>query len=166
LKNKFVSIILAVIFFIIATIFCVKFKYPKKYDKIVSFYCEEYNLSKGLVFAIIKTESSFNKNAVSSKGAVGLMQIMPSTANFIAEQINVESFNLKSVVDNIKFGCFYLNYLFLKFHSEKLVVFAYNAGEGNVKKYLSGEKLPAETLNYYKKVHSAKQIYDKIYFFI
>ena len=55
--------------------------------------------------------------------------------------------------------------LFLNFHNEKLVIFAYNAGEGKVKRYLSGEKLPAETLNYYKKVHFAKQIYNKIYFF-
>ncbi|GFR34887.1 hypothetical protein TCEA9_06990 [Thermobrachium celere] len=64
-----------------------------------------------LVFAVIKVESNFDKNAVSNKGAVGLMQIKPSTAEYISNLLKDDSFDKSKLFDpdlNIRYGCFYL----------------------------------------------------------
>ena len=68
--------------------------YPIKYKEQVIKYSEEYKLQPFLVLSVIKTESNFNLNAISNKGAVGLMQILPSTASFIAEKTGTNVYNL------------------------------------------------------------------------
>ena len=153
---------MAVIIFIIALFISLKVNYPTKYSGFVDKYCAEYNLDKALVFAIISVESSFNKNAKSRVGAIGLMQIMPSTAEFIASELGVQNFDMFNAEQNIKFGCFYLNYLFAKFNKLQFVLYAYNAGEGRLNRYFKGENLPKETLTYYKKVIGAKRVYKII----
>lgn len=134
---------------------------PKKYNNYVEVYAEEYNLDRALVYAVIKVESDFNKKALSSAGAMGLMQLIPSTASWIAGELgeNFEKDNLYDPETNIKYGCFYLNYLFGKFNDISAVVCAYNAGETIVKNWLneSGKieesKITySETKKYYKKV--------------
>ncbi len=150
---------MAVIVVITALFISVKVNYPIKYTSCVNKYTSEYKLDKTLVYAIIKCESSFNKNATSKVGAMGLMQIMPTTAKFIAEQLQEEKYDMYNAEQNIKFGCFYLNYLLSKFNNIKMVIYAYNCGEGRVNRYLKGENLPKETINYYKKVMGAKRTY-------
>ena len=151
--------------------------YPLKYKEYVEKYSEEYDLDKELVYAIIKTESSFKSEAVSGKGAIGLMQIMEPTAEWIVEHshIEAESWEYAEPDVNIHMGCWYLNYLINYFGDEDLALAAYNAGMGNVENWLKDEQYSAdgltlaeipfkETREYVKKVESAERIYEILYF--
>jgi soluble lytic murein transglycosylase-like protein len=117
------------------------------YDRIIKDASELYGIKPSLIKAVIKTESNFNPNAVSKKGACGLMQLIPSTA---------ERFGVGDIFDprsNIYGGTKYLNYLMDFFKGDlSLVLAAYNAGENAVVKY--NNKIPPykETKNYVKKV--------------
>ena len=149
---------------IFLTIFVSGFK--TDYLNIIETESNNFSLNKNLVLAIIKTESKFDKNAVSSAGAIGLMQVIPSTGVWIAEKLNVENFKIDDLYNeeiNIKFGCFYLKYLFDRFEDESVVICAYNAGPNLVASWLLDEnysknnktllKTPyEETNNYLTKV--------------
>ena len=117
-----------------------KIIYPIKFEEYVNAYCKEFSLEQCFVYSIIKAESNFNKNAKSAKGATGLMQIMPSTGEFIADKLKLNSYDLYSPKDNIRFGCFYLRYLFNKFNDVNTVLGAYNAGEGKVRNWLMNKE--------------------------
>ena len=151
--------------------------YPLKYETYVEKYSARYGLEEELIYAVIKTESGFRENAVSHKGAIGLMQIMESTADWIAEEadIEVEKEDYKSADVNIHMGCWYLRYLMDFFGSKDLALAAYNAGMGNVMKWLENEKYSAdgltldeipfkETKEYVKRVEKAEKAYKRLYF--
>ena len=148
------------------TAICIYKTYPVKYKSEVLSQAEKYGVDKNLVFAIIKCESGFNPNAKSNKGAVGLMQLMPETAEFISVKIAKKNYDLSSPTDNISLGVAYLKYLIDKF-GETLALYCYNAGEGRVKRFLDGggniKFFPyAETTTYVKKVLKAKRQYQKL----
>ena len=141
----------------------------KKYLAEVEYYSNLYGVDKHLVLAIIKTESNFNEIAVSSKGAIGIMQIMPETANFIAEKLGESGdYNLLDYKTSINYGVYYLSYLKNKFKNEYEIICAYNAGEGRVLSWLklgilSENSVPfKETQNYLKRVKFRKFLYKKI----
>ena len=148
-----------------------KLKYPICYTDYVTQYASEYSLDSALVYSIISAESGYSPSIVSFKGAVGLMQIMPSTAEFIASELkytNLTVEDLKNPQVNIEFGCFYLSYLFDKYTETEKVLYAYNAGEGNLINYLVefGEFsiktiLIKETKNYIVRVKRAYNYYKK-----
>ena len=107
--------------------------YPTKFENIVVKNAREYLLEPALVYAVIKTESNFDEKAKSKSNALGLMQILPTTADWIAKELNV-SFNESDLFVpevNVRFGCFYLKYLYDKFGDTDVVVAAYNAGTIN-----------------------------------
>ena len=151
--------------------------FPPKYSNYVVEYSKEYNVDPMLVMAVMKAESNFNENAESKKDARGLMQITGSTGTWIAEQIGVKNFNvdmLKEPKVSIQFACWYLNNLTKEFGNEDLVVAAYNAGRGNVQKWLNDDKYSKdgemldyipfkETDKYVKKVNAYKNIYTSLY---
>lgn len=117
-------------------------EYPKKYSEYVEKYAFMYGVDENLIYAVIKAESNFDKDAVSKVGAVGLMQIMPSTyENDIKVRLcltdGVDS--LRDAEFNIKCGVYYLSVL-LRLYSMSQVnaVCAYNAGPGNVNSWLEG----------------------------
>ena len=150
------------------------FVYPIKYKEEVQTYSKEYDLDMTLVFSIIKEESGFDKNAVSKKGAVGLMQLRESTAQEIANEKRVATYDLKNAKTNIDFGCYYLRYLIDKFQSEDTAIVAYNAGEGNVTKWLNDYRYSAdgktlinipfpESNAYLKRVKDTYKKYKKLY---
>lgn len=113
----------------------------KKYCDLIIRFSEGNDIRAEFTFAVIKAESDFNKDAVSKKGATGLMQLMPETAVFIAEKIGYEKeIDLKDAKCNVMLGCAYIAYLKEKFVSEREVLCAYNAGEGTVRKWLDDEK--------------------------
>ena len=108
--------------------------YPLKDRTEIISAATEYAIDPVLVAAIINTESSFDQNKVSSKQAVGLMQILPSTAVYIADDgANLDLFDAAT---NIQIGVKYLAYLINKFGDIDTALFAYNAGEGNVARWL------------------------------
>lgn len=114
----------------------------------------ENNLDPFLVLAVVKTESSFRQSVVSHKGAIGLMQILPNTANYVSgmvEHIDISSSNeLFEPQTNVTIGINYLSYLINKFENRKYAIIAYNMGPTNlVKKIRSGERLPER---YYRSV--------------
>lgn len=148
--------------------------YPDKYKEYVQKYAAEYNVPEYIIFAVIKVESDFDADATSSKGAMGLMQMVPSTFTWLSssEHLN-ENLSYLSVYDpevSIRYGTYYLRYLFLKFHNWDCVFAAYNGGEGRVAKWLADPEysdgkgnltnIPIkETRNYVKKVNSAIEYY-------
>lgn len=141
--------------------------FPKKFSSNVQEFSRVYRLESALVFAIIKQESDFDKNAISRSGALGLMQILPSTAKWIAGELkqNYAEEMMFNPNINIEFGCFYLRYLFDKFEDVDIVVCAYNAGEKKVLDWCENGKLKEEsidypeTMNYLKKVKGYYNIY-------
>lgn len=133
---------------------------------------QKYALEPSLVFSVIKAESGFSKNAVSDAGAVGLMQLMPSTAKFVCEKNKIifEPERLKEGEYNAMLGCIYLNYLLSRFPDKETALAAYNAGEGTVSSWLKNSDYSddgihlkyvpySETRNYIKKVLKYQKIY-------
>lgn len=153
-----------------------KMIYPIFYEKEVNNFAHKSNLSPYLFLSLIREESHFNKNAKSSAGALGLTQLMQDTANFI-EKKPVSKETLYNPSENIRIGMSYFDYLIKYFNgSEYLAILAYNAGPGNVKKWLSDTSIKSddidefvenvpflETKNYIKKILSSYWIYLNIY---
>jgi len=173
LENAIAAIMLVLIMAIFASVGYIKAKYPIDYYDDIMASCKQFNVRPSLVAAVINAESEYNSTAVSNKGAVGLMQIMPSTAKFIAEELKIEDYNDLKLFNpsvNILFGTYYLSYLYEKYDSDEEVLFAYNAGEGVLNSIKSmNEKITIEnivikeTRNYITKVLEIEKIYNKIY---
>ena len=149
--------------------------YPINYKLTVEKCANSYGISKELVYAVIRTESKFKEDAVSDKGAVGLMQIMESTGDWAAEKLDIEVEDLRKPEVNIEIGSYYLSYLLDLYENDlDCALAAYNAGQANVDKWLSDkkysadgktlDKIPfAETREYVKKVKRNMKIYDFLY---
>lgn len=173
MKKLFISILLVVYVGYLAL--CCSFLYLKQlYPTTYSEVIEKYEDDVYLILSVIKAESDFNSKARSGAGAIGLMQIMPSTAQFTAEKYNVDSFDLFQPEDNIKIGCAYLRYLKEKFKVTETALAAYNAGEGTVSAWLKDERYSSdgeslyfvpykETREYIQKIKKYYRIYLKIY---
>ncbi len=120
--------------------FQMRFIYMWDYQQDIITYSEKNNVDPFLVAAIIKNESNFRHEAVSGAGAVGLMQIMPETGRWIAEQMGLKSYrdeDLYRAAVNIRMGCWYLGELDHEFrHNLALVMIAYNAGRGQTKAWM------------------------------
>ena len=147
-------------------------KYPLNYKDSIKLYASKFDLEPSLIASVINEESSFDKDAVSNKGAVGLMQIMPTTAVFVADMLgeNIDTKKLINSDTNIRLGTKYLDYLQSKFQDEKVVLACYNAGEGIVSKWLKDNRYSKdgktlyfvpykETREYIQKVQKGKEIY-------
>lgn len=120
--------------------FQMRFVYMWDYQQDIITYSEKNSVDPFLVAAIIKNESNFRHEAVSGVGAVGLMQIMPDTGRWIAEQMGLKNYqdsDLYRTTTNIRMGCWYLGELDHEFrHNLALVMIAYNAGRGQTKTWM------------------------------
>ena len=130
-----------------------------------------------LTFAIIKTESNFNEKIESKSGAIGLMQLMENTAKEQAEKLKIEYTKemLYNSEMNLKLGLNYFNTLLDYFNQNYILAFtAYNAGLGNVEKWIAEgtlkkdgsniENIPFKETNLYvRKVIRNYEIYKKLY---
>lgn len=160
------TLILAIVFAVLFA-FCIIFfvVFPLRYKKEIIKYSAEYSLDGGLVASVIFVESRFNKNAKSSSGACGLMQLMPATFGWVKEELCEDNVNIFDPITNIKYGCFYLEYLFRKYKNEIYVLAAYNAGEGIVASWGESENFGidsikfSETKNYVLKILKYKAFY-------
>ncbi len=120
--------------------------HKNEYDDIISEMSQKYDVPFDLIKLVINTESSFNPDAVSSSGAIGLMQLMPATAEWLGVD---DAFDPR---ENIEGGTKYLSYLLDRYDGKlELALAAYNAGPGNVDKY-KGIPPFTETQNYVKKI--------------
>ena len=117
-----------------------RFVYMWDYQQDIITYSEKNNIDPFLVAAIIKNESNFKHHAVSGVGAVGLMQIMPETGRWIAEQMGLENYkdsDLYITKTNIRMGCWYVGELDHEFkHNMMLLMIAYNAGRGQTRQWM------------------------------
>jgi soluble lytic murein transglycosylase len=141
-----------------------RIRYPLRYSQYVRVHAREHRLDPALLAAVIYQESKFDATARSASGAIGLMQLTPSTAHGIAIRTGGRAFRTSDLDDpeiNIRYGSWYLAHLFGKYHSERLVLAAYNAGQGNVDTWRSrGEGIQfAETRAYVKRVEHLKRVY-------
>ena len=103
-----------------------------------------FGVSPAMVLAVIRTESDFHPNAHSVAGAVGLMQILPETFAYLREEkLNekLSEHDLWQPEVNIRYGTYYLSYLFSRFGNWQVTLAAYNAGEGRVEKWLNDSSL-------------------------
>lgn len=152
--------------------------YPMKYSEYVEKYAKEYSVDPLLVYAIIKAESNFNPNVVSSSNAIGLMQLMDATAEEIARKLDVKFTSKSSLYDpelNIRLGTKYFSDLLKDYNGNKLLALtAYNAGKGTVKRWIEQgtikedgsdmENIPyKETNQYVRKIIRDYKIYEDLY---
>ena len=118
------------------------------YQPLIERYAAEYNLRPAFVAAIIRNESSFRTDAESSVGARGLMQLMPDTAEWIAGKIGDSNYSFDHLYDaetNIRYGCWYLNYLSKLFRGDAVLVSsAYHAGQTTVTRWLSDKSISSD----------------------
>ena len=145
-KLKWVILIIVVILVMIfAYNFIVKTVFPIKYSEYVEKYSEEYDVDKYLIYSIIKSESNFNENAHSSKSAIGLMQLMKNTGDEIGKKIGIENVDLYNEEMNIMIGTKYISDLIEKYDGNiNLAIIAYNAGTGNVNKWIEDGVIKAD----------------------
>lgn len=153
------------------------YAFPIKHEKVIMEYSAQNDLDPFLVLSVIKAESKFDADAKSHKDAVGLMQITPDTASWVAHEMGLTDFSQEKLYDeeyNIKMGCWYLNNLKTEFEDTDLVIAAYNAGRGRVNGWLKdenyskdGKKLDyipyKETKRYVDRVKVYYQIYKVLY---
>ena len=141
-----------------------RIRYPLRYSEYVRVHAREHSLDPALVAAVIYQESKFKSGAKSSSGAIGLMQLTPSTARGIAIRTHGNAFRTEDLYNpeiNIRYGAWYLDNLFRKYGSERLVLAAYNAGQGNVDRWRArGEDIQfSETKAYVSRVEDLQRIY-------
>jgi soluble lytic murein transglycosylase len=141
-----------------------RIRYPLRYSEYIRVHAREHGLSPALMAAVIYQESKFRTDAKSSSGAIGLMQLTPETAHGIAIRTGGNAFRTADLYDaeiNIRYGAWYLHNLFAKYHSELLVLAAYNAGQGNVDRWrANGQPIQfSETRAYVKRVEHLKSVY-------
>ena len=155
-----------------------RFVYPFEYKEYIVAGAGVAKVEPPLIAAIILAESKFDKTAVSERGAVGLMQIMPDTAKWIAESKEMKDYDVKKLKEpevNIELGTWYVGYLMKVFNGNPvLVLAAYNAGRGHVEEWIEEyhwtkdfsniDEIPfAETRMYVKAVLSNMNQYKRLY---
>ena len=181
--NKFkllsLLLILSVIFIIIivnAVKLGVQTVYPRQYVDLVEDNAEEFEVDTALLYALIKTESGFDKNAVSSVGAKGLTQITPDTFSWLQTKTGEEYEEDKLFEPEISvyYGAYFLDMLLQEFDNVETALAAYHAGRGKVNEWLADprispdgvvlENIPYEdTAGYVKRVKKITEKYKKIY---
>jgi soluble lytic murein transglycosylase len=141
-----------------------RIRYPLRYPEYVRVHARENGLDPALLAAVIYQESKFHASAESSSGAIGLMQLTPATAHGIAIRTGGSRFETADLLDpeiNIRYGAWYLANLFRKYGDERLVLAAYNAGQGNVDRWRAEGRPIAfpETRAYVARVEHLKHVY-------
>ena len=153
----------------------IKIMYKKDYSEYISKYSAKYEVDENLIYALIKAESNFKADAISNKNAYGLMQLIQSTAEEVANKndIEVTAENILEPEVNIELGTIYISTLLKKYDCTEIALAAYNAGIGNVDKWIENgtikqdgsdiENIPfKETNNYVRKIMRDYKIYSEM----
>ena len=143
--------------------------FPLRYASIVRGHAAHYRLNPALLAAVIEEESKFNTDARSPTGALGLMQLQPTTAKGIAIRTGGSGFVVSDLYKpeiNVRYGAWYLRHLLDKYHGdERTALAAYNAGQENVDRWLA-KREPVqfpETRAYVSRIERLKGIYRRTY---
>ena len=152
--------------------------YPREYCDFVEQYATAYDVPVNLVYAVIRTESGFDPEAVSSVGAVGLMQMMPSTFRWLTDDMLGEGLADEMLYDpetNIRYCVYYLRRLYDRYGDWLTACAAYNAGSGRVDAWLDDptmvdlmgnlieSRIPfEETRGYVRKIKKAYTAYERL----
>ena len=142
--------------------------YPLRYEQIVRGHARNYDLDPALLAAVIYQESKFKADARSKSGAIGLMQLLPDTAEGIAVHTGGTRFVVSDLYNpeiNVRYGAWYLHHLMAKYRDERTALAAYNAGQENVDRWrAAGEGIQfSETRAYVERVEDLKKIYANAY---
>lgn len=145
-----------------------RMRYPLEYEHLVLGHARNYDLDPALLAAVIFRESRFRAAARSPSGTIGLMQLLPETAQGIALHTGGSRFGVGDLYDpeiNVRYGSFYLRRLLRRYGEERLALAAYNAGQRNVDEWLAGGGgiRFAETEEYVEKVLEARKVYARAY---
>lgn len=180
MQKAIVVLILLAIFATVAFL-CVddieKLFYQREFTEFVTKYSNEFDVPEALVYAVIRAESNFDPEARSGVGAIGLMQLMPDTLDWLSRLLDEDNptGEINDPETNIKYGTYYLRHLYDRFGNWKTVLAAYNAGHGRVATWLENpeysddgvtlKKIPfEETKNYVNKVNGNYNTYKKLYY--
>lgn len=143
-------------------------RYPLEYREIVRGHAHNYGLDPDLLAAVVYVESRFDPNAHSDAGAIGLMQLLPATAEGIATRTGGTKFVVADLRDpeiNVRYGAWYLSHLRARYGDMETALAAYHAGQGNVDRWRReglGIVFP-ETRAYVAEVERVKRVYAKAY---
>ena len=182
--KKFAIIIICALLLVVAVGFALfavnnirEYLYPREYSEYVTKYANEYKVPESLVYAVIYNESSFKKEAVSPVGAIGLMQLMPDTVDWLSRVMgeSAPDTEISNPEVNIKYGTYYIRHLYDRFGDWDTAIAAYNAGHGRVGGWLSDERysddgvtlklIPiTETKNYVNRVKETQNQYKTLYY--
>lgn len=151
--------------------------HPLPYREAVASAAAEYAVPQEVIYAVMSTESSFKSDALSAKGAIGLMQITPETFSWLCAKNSAADANpelLYNPETNIRYGTYFLSLLYTEFGVWDTVFAAYNAGRSKVNEWLQSDEynnngkivnIPyPETAAYVEKVNKALLVYKKLYF--
>ncbi len=151
--------------------------HPLPYYDTVSSVAKEFAVPEEVIYAVMSTESDFKSDAVSGKGAIGLMQITPDTFSWLCTKLDENDANPERLYNpelNIRYGTYFLSLLYTEFGVWETAFAAYNAGRTRVGEWLENPaynkngkivNIPyPETADYVKKVSKALVVYKKLYF--
>ncbi|MBA2474785.1 MAG: lytic transglycosylase domain-containing protein [Actinobacteria bacterium] len=146
----------------------VRLVYPLRYEHIVQAHARNYRLDPALLAAVIYQESRFRPRAESPSGAIGLMQLLPATAQGIAVRTGGTRFRVDDLYDpelNVRYGSWYLRHLLDKYGEERMALAAYNAGQANVDRWRreGGGIRFTETRHYVDQVLENRGLYARAY---
>lgn len=166
IKISLIAVLLAGIFIFVYFIkILIIFNGGSEYKSLISKYSSLYGVDQMLVRAVMKRESNVNPNAVSNKGAIGLMQIMPKTGEDIARNLKINDFKadmLKNADTNIMFGVYYLKKLLERYDNDYILALgAYNAGISNIDVVFfvnANERISAEDMPFNETARHVKAI--------
>jgi len=175
MKKWLFSIFILLILLSGAFVMAVNMRFPVRYLHIIEANAGE--IDPAVILAVIMAESSFRPYVQSHAGAQGLMQLMPTTAEWVAQLMGKTDFDPETIWDpevNIALGSFYLNWLMRRYNGDiNLAVAAYNAGQGRVNSWLADPALSldgrtldtipfTETRNYVERVEFNRRMYERI----
>jgi soluble lytic murein transglycosylase len=143
-------------------------RYPLEYEQVIRGQARGRDLDPALLAAVVYAESRFDPNAESAAGAVGLMQVLPETAEGIALRTGGTRFVVADLRDpeiNVRYGSWYLDHLLDRYGETGLALAAYHAGQGNVDRWRrqgAGIAFP-ETRAYVDEVQRVRRVYADAY---
>lgn len=157
----------------------IRTEYPLAYTELIEKYSAEYGITPSLIYAVICVESHYDPAVISHAGAIGLMQLTPDTFEWAQRRAGVkEKQDAAALTDpetNIRFGTYTLALLYEQFEDENTVLAAYNAGQGNVRRWLADSRysddgvrlkdIPYdETATYVRRIEKAQRVYQNLYY--